>query len=112
MFAITIKDINKYIKKQIQPEPDLKEVLLVEFQEFADVFSKEVSDTLPEHREEYDHKIELEAGAELPRTQPLRRMSPDELKVIKKYIEEHLEKGFIEPSTASFASLILLVRKP
>jgi hypothetical protein len=36
-------------------------------------------------------------------------MSPDELKVIKKYIKEHLEKGFIKPSTASFTSLILLI---
>ncbi|ERF73131.1 hypothetical protein EPUS_09129 [Endocarpon pusillum Z07020] len=112
MFAIMIEDINEHIKKQIQPELDPKEVLLVEFREFADVFSKEVSDTLPEHREEYDHKIELEAGAELPRTQPLRRMSPDELKVVKKYIKEHLEKRFIEPSTALFASPILLVQKP
>jgi hypothetical protein len=81
----------------------------MEFQEFADVFLKEASDTLLGYKEEYDHKIKLETGAKLPRTQPLWRISPDELKVIKKYIKEHLEKGFIEPSTISFTSLILLV---
>jgi hypothetical protein len=68
MFAIIIEDIREYIEKQTQLEPDLKEVLLVEFREFADVFSKEASNTLLEHREEYDHKIKLETGAELPQT--------------------------------------------
>ena len=31
---------------------------------------------------------------------------------MKKYIDEHLEKGFIWPSSSAAASLILLVRKP
>jgi hypothetical protein len=68
MFTIIIEDINEYIEKQIQPEPDPIEVLPVEFRQFTDVFSKEASDTLLEYREEYNHKIELEAGAELSRT--------------------------------------------
>jgi hypothetical protein len=68
MFTIIIEDINEYIEKQIQPEPDPVEVLLIEFRQFTDVFSKEASDTLLEYREEYDHKIELEADAELSRT--------------------------------------------
>jgi hypothetical protein len=79
MFAITIEDINEHIQKQTTAEPDSAEVLPMEFRQFADVFSKKASDTLPEHREEYDHHIKLENGAKLPRTQPLRRMSPDEL---------------------------------
>jgi hypothetical protein len=68
MFTIIIEDIREYIKKQTQLEPDPKEVLLVEFREFADVFSKEASNTLSGHREEYNHKIELEIGAKLSRT--------------------------------------------
>jgi hypothetical protein len=71
IFIIIIENIREYIEKQTQLEPDLKEVLLMEFQEFADVFLKEASDTLLGYKEEYDHKIKLETGAKLPRTQPL-----------------------------------------
>jgi hypothetical protein len=106
-----IEDVNEHIQKQAAAKPDPEEVLPVEFRQFADVFSKKASDTLPEHREEYDQHIELKDGAKLPRTQPLRRMSPEKLQVVKQYLEENLEKGFIEPSNSPFASPILLVRK-
>jgi hypothetical protein len=65
MFAIIIEDINEHIKKQIQLELDSKEILLVEFRQFVNVFLKEASNTLLEYREEYNYKIELEAGAKL-----------------------------------------------
>jgi hypothetical protein len=35
-----------------------------------------------------------------------------EAEVIKKYIDEHLEKGFIRSSSSPTAALILVVRKP
>ncbi len=38
-------------------------------------------------------------------------MSEDELLLIKKYLQEHLNKDFIESSTASYASLILFAKK-
>jgi len=39
-------------------------------------------------------------------------MLKDELLVIKKYINKHLNKGFIYPSILLAATLILLVKKP
>ena len=38
-------------------------------------------------------------------------ISKDELLVIKKYINKHLNKGFIYPSTFLIATLILLTKK-
>jgi len=39
-------------------------------------------------------------------------MLKDELLVVKKYIDEHLNKGFIYPSILPVAALILLAKKP
>ena len=39
-------------------------------------------------------------------------MSPRELEVVKKYLDEHLTKGFIRPSTSSAAAPLLLAKKP
>jgi hypothetical protein len=39
-------------------------------------------------------------------------MSAEELKVVKKYLVNNLDKGFIEPSQALFAALVLFVKKP
>jgi len=39
-------------------------------------------------------------------------MLKDELLVIKKYINEHLNKGFIRPSILLAAAPILLAKKP
>ena len=39
-------------------------------------------------------------------------MLKDELLVIKKYIDEHLNKGFIYPSILPAAAPILLAKKP
>jgi len=39
-------------------------------------------------------------------------MSKDELLVIKKYINKHLNKGFIRPSILLVATPILLAKKP
>ena len=39
-------------------------------------------------------------------------MSQDELKVLKKYLEEHLSKGFIRASSSPAASPVLFARKP
>jgi hypothetical protein len=42
---------------------------------------------------------------------PLWALTDTELEVLKAYITENLDKGFIEPSYAPFAALILFVRK-
>lgn len=39
-------------------------------------------------------------------------MSQEELAATKKYLNEHLAKGFIRPSSLPATALVLLVRKP
>ena len=40
------------------------------------------------------------------------KMSPKELDTIKRYLDSHLAKGFIQISLASYSSLVLFVQKP
>ena len=39
-------------------------------------------------------------------------MSAEELEVVKKYLVENLDKGFIKPSQVPFVALVLFVKKP
>ena len=43
---------------------------------------------------------------------PLYWQTTEELLVIKEYLIDNLDKGFIVPSLAPFASLILFIKKP
>jgi predicted aspartyl protease len=90
----------------------LKRLLPKQYQDYADVFSKEASDRLPPSRP-YDHKIQLEKdGASELGYSPLYHQSTAELEEVKRYLVENLAKGFIETSQAPFASPILFVKKP
>ena len=40
------------------------------------------------------------------------KMSTEELEIVKQYLVDNLEKGFIEPSQAPFAAPVLFVKKP
>ena len=82
----------------------------VQCQAYLDVFSKAASDRLPPHRS-YDHRIQLESDNTLGYS-PLWHQSTDELKAIKQYLLENLDKGFIEASQAPYASPTLFVKKP
>lgn len=79
-------------------------------QDLADAFSKINADKLPPRRD-YDHKIEITENAEPLRTAPLYKMSEAELEALKAYLVENLKKGFIESSSAPFASPVLFVKK-
>ncbi len=43
---------------------------------------------------------------------PLYSQSTEELKAVKQYLVENLDKGFIVPSQAPFSSPVLFVKKP
>src|SRR6266536_3082994 len=75
--------------------------------------SKTESDKLAPHCS-YDHQIELEKDALTSdlKFYPLYCMSSKELEVVKKYLVENLDKGFIEPSQAPFAAPVLFTKKP
>jgi hypothetical protein len=91
----------------------LKRILPEEFKDYTDVFSQEASNELPPHCP-YDHTIEIEdpKGPASLGYSPLRQHSTYELQEMKRFLEENLQRGFIEPSQAPFASPVLFVKKP
>ena len=76
---------------------------------FLPLFDQKEANKLPPHRE-CDHKIELQTGKVAPG--PLYNMSQDELRVLRKWLHENLEKGFIRASTSPAASPVLFAKKP
>ena len=109
IFSVTLKDINIALnpKKHIDPATKLP----AEYHDFLDVFSRSDADILSKHRPNYDHSIELMEG-KTPSWGPLYSMSADELKVLKAYIEEMVDKGFIQASSSPAASPVLFAKKP
>jgi RNase H-like domain found in reverse transcriptase/Reverse transcriptase (RNA-dependent DNA polymerase)/Integrase zinc binding domain/Integrase core domain/Chromo (CHRromatin Organisation MOdifier) domain/Aspartyl protease len=109
IFAITMEDIEKALnpKPYVDPRPLVPE----EYHDLIDVFEKRNADKLAPHREDHDFKIELESG-KTPSFGPLYGMSREELMVLRKYLDDHLAKGWIRPSQSPFASPVIFVRKP
>ena len=103
-----MRDIDKALK--ITSFVDSVTLLPFEYHDFLDVFSRELTNILPERRL-YDHKIQLQKG-KTPTFEPLYDMSQDELRVLKKYLKDNLVKGFIQVSSFLAASSILFVKKP
>jgi len=117
IFSTTIYEINQHIEDRTQKateddaDESLKNSLPRTYHQYLDVFSKAESDKLPPFRKGVDHKITLDKDLELGYS-PLYRMTLEELQAMKKYLDENLEKGFITPSEAPFASPVLFVQKP
>ena len=73
---------------------------------------KSNANIVAEHREKWDHKIHLEEGKKTPFVKNYKPLLDQETAAMKKYIDEHFGKGFIQPSLSAAASPILLVQKP
>ena len=113
IFTISMQDIEYQLNKKTKPLTNPKTVVLEEYHDFLDVFSKDISDTLRPYGK-YNHKIELLKDKDLSDLghSVLRGMSVPQLEFVKKFLEEHLKKGFIEASSAPCSSPILLAKKP
>ncbi|THZ62800.1 hypothetical protein D6C85_09139 [Aureobasidium pullulans] len=107
LMAISQDDMDKFLNKTYT---DPREKLPEHYMDYVDVFSRQSADQLPPHRPQ-DHEINL-----VPRKQPpisrARGMSHEELLATKRYLDEHLDKGFIRRSSSPAAAPVLLVRKP
>jgi hypothetical protein len=112
IFVVSMKNLKIQLKKQeSNTVTDLKSVVLFEYHDFLNVFFKEKADILSSHRK-HDHRIELEKDHKFDHEYAfLYNLSEEELLLIKKYLKEHLNKNFIESSTAFYASLILFAKK-
>lgn len=110
---VTKDDIEKFFAKANKLElsaDEIKKRLPAEYRDLFQAFLPAEANTLPPHRS-YDHKIEVLPGARLPSARN-RPFSPTELRVIKRWLDDNLVKGFIRPSKSSSASPLLLARKP
>lgn len=114
IFAVSMADIEKALKTK-KPK-DLKVELPTEYHEFLPLFDPDEATKLPPHRGEgIDHKIELirENGKEpIVPWGPLYNMSNEELLVLRKTLNELLDKNFIRVSKSLAAAPVLFVRKP
>lgn len=117
IFVTTLAEIDKIVDERRQREQDdeletIHQELPNQYEEFADVFSKVASDTLPPPRE-VDHQLDLEGDpSKTVGYSPLYKMSAEELEAAREYIIDNLNKGFIVPSQSPYASPILMARKP
>jgi hypothetical protein len=108
IFAVSISDIDKALTPKAHTDPKTKVPL--EYHDLIHVFSRSEADKLPIRRS-YDHQIKLESGKQ-PGFGPLYGMSLNELKVLRKYLDDNLEKGFIRASSSPVASPVIFVKKP
>jgi hypothetical protein len=89
---------------------ELEALVPSEFHDSLDLFKRVHYETLPPHRKEHDHQVNLNITDSLRkgRVYPL---SYDQDKWLKNWIDESLRKGHIEPSNHSFGSPVFLVPK-
>ncbi len=110
IFAVSMKDLEYQAEKEARPETDPRSVVPEEYHDLLDIFSKKYSDTLLPHQK-YDYKIILEEEQKYSHAL-FYKMSPQELDVVKRYLDSHLAKGFIQASSAPYSSPVLFVKKP
>ena len=86
--------------------------LPINYHDYANIFDRSKADILFSHRF-YDHKLEFAENANKNALFKSRIYSllGHKLEQVKKYLNEHLRKGFIVFNHASFAFLILFVEK-
>ncbi len=109
LFSIILRDVEKHLEKHNKSNIVIKDVLSFEYHEFLDVFDKKTFNTLISHRF-YDHKIVLKRNVILDYIS-LYKMFEKELKIVKKYLEDNLEKKFIVASRSFFASSVMFMKK-
>jgi hypothetical protein len=109
LFFVILKDVKKHLEKHNKSNIVIKNVFSVEYHEFLNVFDKKAFNIFASHRL-YDHKIVLKKNVILEYTS-LYKMFEKELKIVKKYLENNLEKKFIIASRSSFVSSIMFMKK-
>ena len=110
--AITRADIESHRANKEKPKTDPRAKLPKEYHDFLDLCEPDAPP--PESKPHRDFEITLTPGADPHRDvgfSPLRRMSDDELREVKHYLDENLANGNISPSSAPIASPVLFARK-
>jgi Reverse transcriptase (RNA-dependent DNA polymerase)/RNase H-like domain found in reverse transcriptase len=92
----------------LQPVEGVVPELQQEYAEFADVFSEAKAVTLPPLGGP-EHAIELEGGE--PPYGPIYNLSERELKVLREYLRDAMERGWIRESNSAAGAPILFMPK-
>ncbi len=104
-----LEEVNLHELFHTEVLEQIKVKLFFKYHDYLDIFDRAMIDQLSSHRF-YDHKIELIDEETFLRSR-LYQMFNYKLQKIKKYLIDHLNKGFIFFSFASYVSLILFVEK-
>ena len=84
--------------------------ILVEYSDFADVFSADLASKLPEHTGINNHAIKL-VDVQQPPYGPIYSLGAVELETLKAYLKTNMTNRFIRPSKSPSGALILFDRK-
>jgi gag-polyprotein putative aspartyl protease len=79
------------------------------YRKYHAVFSELASERLPQHQP-WDHAIDLKPDTTMKKC-GIYRLTTAEMDALKKYIEDHLRKGYIRPSKSPVASPFFFVNK-
>ena len=80
------------------------------YREHAAVFSEQESEQLPDHKP-WDHAIDLTPGAPADLCTKIYPMSLTEQAELDTFLEENLQKGYIQPSKSPLASPVFFIKK-
>ncbi len=91
LFLIILKNVEKHLKKHSKLNTIIRNVLSFKYHEFLDVFDTKTFNIFVSHRF-HDHKMILKKNTIFEYTF-LYKMFEEELKIVKKYFKDNLEKN-------------------
>jgi hypothetical protein len=109
----TIKqdDHDKFMKEKSEYSiEELKKRIFKTYHSEIEVFRRGIADELTPHRKE-NHQINLILDSESSFVKNYKSMFEQELKTVKHYLDEHLEKRYIRSSSFKAVALVLLIKK-
>lgn len=117
IFAISLRDIERALSpKRPRSRQELLRIIPPRFHDLLPLFMKWEADKLNPHKPGIDHQIPFKKGPD-GQDPPvpygaLYGMSREELLVLRKTLNDLLDKGFIRASSSEAAAPVLFVRKP
>ena len=107
MFTATMQNIEYTLTEK--KHPDSVDLLSTTYHEFLNMFSQGKVNTLPSHQSQ-DHVNNLLSETESKHS-PLYFIITDELKMLKKWLNENLQKEFIHLSTFFISFSVIFIHK-
>ena len=108
--VIEITEQGELALEAIETSESVEEMVPPELHEYLDVFSEQEARELPPHRP-WDMKIDLVPGAQTDHRVGLYALNEEQLAAQKEWIDEHLEKGFIQKSKSPMTTSTFFVKK-